>query len=122
MDKSDQIVEKIKELLNQNNIAYKYIEHEPTPTSVDSARVRGTNESEGVKALILKTNKTNKNFMVILPGNRRLDSKKIKKYFNEDISFEKPEIIFEKYDVKVGGVPPLGNLFNLEVLIDKNIF
>jgi nondiscriminating aspartyl-tRNA synthetase len=118
MNKDDLIIQQIKELLDKNNISYEYLEHEPTPTSEDSARVRGTKIEEGVKALILRTSKSKQNFMVILPGYAKMDSRKIKEYIGEDFSFENPEVILEKYGIIIGGVPPFWNLINEVNAID----
>lgn len=124
MDKGDLVVQKIKNLLEQNNVDYRYMEHEPTPTSEDAARVRGTKPEEGAKAIILKTSKTNKNVMVVLPGNLKINSKNVKNYMAEDISFEDPNIILEKFGLIIGGVPPFANLIDSQIvfLIDEKLF
>lgn len=124
MNKGEEIILKIKQFLESFNISYKYMEHEPTPTSEDAARVRGTKPEEGAKAIILKLSKTNKNVMLVLPGNLKVNSKKVKQYLNEDISFENPDLILKNYGVIIGGVPPFGNLLGngIELLIDENLF
>lgn len=122
METDDLIVQKIRGILDKNNIAYKYLEHEPTPTSEDAARVRGTKLEQGAKAMILKASKSNANFMVVLPGNLKLDVKKIRTYVGEEIIFESPDVIFEKYGLAIGGVPPFGNILGIEVLIDIKLF
>lgn len=121
MDKGDLIAEQIKKLLDSKQIEYKFMEHEPTPTSQDSARVRGTPISEGAKALILRTSKSKNNYMVVLPGDKKIDSKKLKLVIGEDFSFEKPEVILEKYGLIIGGVPPFGFLFGIETIYDSSI-
>lgn len=121
MEQGDQIIKKIKELLDKNKIIYKYLEHEPTPTSEDAARVRATAPEIGAKAIILRTSKTKKNFMVVLPGILKIDSTKVKKYIKEDISFEDPKVILEKYGIIIGGVPPFGNILGLETLVDQKL-
>ncbi len=124
MNKGEEIILKIKQFLESFNISYKYMEHEPTPTSEDAARVRGTKPEEGAKAIILKLSKTNKNVMVVLPGNLKINSKKVKQYLNDDISFEDSDLILQNYGVVVGGVPPFGNLLGngIELLIDNKLF
>lgn len=124
MDKGNIIVQKIKDLLEQNSVDYNYMEHEPTPTSEDAARVRGTKPEEGAKAIILRTSKTNKNVMVVLPGNLKINSKNVKNYIAEDISFEDPNIILQKFGLIIGGVPPFANLIDSQIifLIDEKLF
>src|SRR5690606_5912931 len=75
-------------------------------------------------ALILRLSKSRANIMVVLSGNLKIDSKKLKKAVGEDISFEDPNIIFEKYGIIIGGVPPFGNLLDegIEMFIDQKLF
>lgn len=124
MERDTLIVISIKDFLNSKHIRYSYIEHEPTPTSEDAARVRGTSPEEGAKAIILKTSIDEKNVMVVLPGNLKIDSKKVRKFLGNDSSFENPGLILEKYGIVVGGVPPFGNLLGegMQVLIDEKLF
>lgn len=124
MDKGKQIAGDIKIFLISNSIKFEFIEHEPTPTSEDAARVRGTRPEEGAKAIILKVSKTQDNVMVVLPGNLKIDSKKIRNVINSEISFEDPQKILEKFGIIVGGVPPFGNLLGsgIKMLIDQKLF
>lgn len=124
MDRDTQVVNQIKDFLNSKHIRYSYVEHEPTPTSEAAARVRGTKPEEGAKAIILKTSSEEKNVMVVLPGNLKIDSKKVRKFLGNDSSFENPGLILEKYGIVVGGVPPFGNLLGegMQVLIDEKLF
>lgn len=124
VDKSDLVVQKIKEFLTSKNIQFEYLEHEPTPTSADSARVRGTKPEEGAKALIIRLSKTDINIMLVLPGNLKIDSKKVKAVVGKDFSFEDPAVIFERYGIMIGGVPPFGNLLENEIkmLIEEKLF
>jgi nondiscriminating aspartyl-tRNA synthetase len=121
MDKGNQISEQIQTLLSSKSIPFKYLEHEPTPTSIDSARVRGTPLHEGAKALILRTSKEHKNYMVVLPGDKKIDSKKLREILGDSFSFEKPEVILEKYGLVIGGVPPFGFLFDIPTYYDTSI-
>ncbi len=121
MHNGDQIADSIQKFLKDNSILYNFIEHEPTPTSEDAARVRGTSIHEGAKALILVTSKEKKNYMAVLPGDMKLDSKKMKKLLGDSFSFEKPEIILEKYGLIIGGIPPFGFLLGIETFYENSI-
>ncbi|MCA9386862.1 aspartate--tRNA ligase [Candidatus Dojkabacteria bacterium] len=117
----DEIAKQIKSLLDAENIDYKYEEHQPTPTSQDAANFRGKDLSEGVKALILVGKKSGKNFMVTIPGDKKLDTKALKDEIGEEVTFEKPEVILEKFGVRVGGVPPFGIIFDIPTYFDESI-
>ncbi|MDB2614151.1 aspartate--tRNA(Asn) ligase [Chlamydiales bacterium] len=108
-------------LLREGDIDFDHQVHEPTPTSTDSSNMRGTKMEEGVKAIILKGKKSKKNYQFNLSSNLKLDMKAIAKIVGEKCEFESPEVIKERYGVIVGGVPPFGHLFHLDVYFDENI-
>ena len=112
--------DKITKLLDENNIEYEIKEHEAVRTSEEAAAVRGDDLKIGAKALILKIGDTF--VMVILSAAKKLNSKKLKKIFKtKNLRFATPEEVFELTGCKPGGVPPFGNIFNIEFLVDKSI-
>ncbi len=115
------ISEAIRKKLDSLSIEYNFLEHEPTPTSEDAARVRGISMNEGAKALILKMKKSGKNVMAVIPGDKKSDMKKIAEIVGEAVEFENPEVIKEKYGIEIGGVPPFGGLLGLRVLVDEGV-
>jgi len=98
----------IRELLSQHRVAYKEINHEPTHTSAESARVRGESLSIGAKALLLKTDDTFRLF--VLPADMQLDAKKVKQELKtRSIRFATPEELFDLTGLVPGSLPPFGN-------------
>ncbi|MEI7579670.1 MAG: aspartate--tRNA(Asn) ligase [bacterium] len=115
------IGEEIVKRLQASGMEFQELHHEATPTSEDSARVRNSKLSEGVKAMILKGKTTGKNIMVNVPANQRVDLKKIAELEGEKFEFEKPEVIKAKFGLVVGSVPPFGNLLGLKTYFSKDI-
>lgn len=113
-------LQQITNLLNKHRLSFKHFHHKKIkPTSIDAATLRGTNLSDGAKALILKT-KSGKYIQTIVPANRRADLKKIKKLINEkNVSLAHPQEVFELSDCVVGSVPPFGILWNIPVYFDE---
>jgi nondiscriminating aspartyl-tRNA synthetase len=107
--------------LHQRKIDFQHLVHEPTPTSQDSARVRNTLMEEGVKSLILRGKNTKKNFQFNIPSHLKLDMKAASEAVGEKCEFEDPAIILERFGLQVGGVPPFGNLLNLDNFYDEQI-
>ena len=120
MDRGDQIASQFKSHLDTLQIEYDFLEHEPTPTSEDSSRIRGTPLNEGAKALILRTSK-GINVMAVLSGDKKIDSKKLKAILNDSFSFENPEVILERYGLIIGGVPPFGAILGIKTYYDNSI-
>ena len=107
--------------LNMRKLDFQHLVHEPTPTSQDSARVRGTLLEEGIKSLILRGKNTKKNFQFNIPSHMKLDMKAASDAVGEKCEFEEPSIIQERFGLIVGGVPPFGHLLNLENYFDEQI-
>ena len=102
-------------------IPFKHTSHEPTPTSEDSARVRGTLLEEGVKSLILRGKNTKKNYQFNIPSHLKIDMKAASELVGEKCEFEEPATIQERFGLTVGGVPPFGNLLNIDNYFDEQI-
>ena len=118
---SENIRNEIIRLIRQNEMDYQHVVHEPTPTSEDSARVRGTLLEEGVKSLILRGKSTKKNYQINIPSHLKLDMKVVADTVGEKCEFENPEIIKERFGLTIGGVPPFGQLLNLDTYFDERV-
>ncbi len=108
-------------LLKQGEIEFDHRIHEPTPTSEDSARVRGTTLEEGVKAIILRGKNSKKNYQFNISSHLKLDMKAVAEAVGEKCEFENPEVIRERYGLIIGGVPPFGTLMNLDTYFDEKV-
>lgn len=117
----ENIRNEIIHLLKENEMEYKHMVHVTTPTSEDSARVRGTKLEEGIKSLILKGKNTKKNYHFNIPSHLKLDMKAVAESVDEKCEFEDQEVIKERFGLIVGGVPPFGQLLNLETFFDEGI-
>lgn len=111
----------IVRLLKDNNMPFKHLVHEETPTSEDSARVRGTPITHAVKSLILRTKTSKKNVQINIPAHLKADMKAIADAVGEKCEFEDAAVIFERFGLKVGGIPPFGNLLNIDTYFDDQI-
>jgi prolyl-tRNA editing enzyme YbaK/EbsC (Cys-tRNA(Pro) deacylase) len=97
----------IRQLLSAGGVPFRELEHEPTLTSEDSARVRGEPLSVGAKALLLKVDDAFGLF--VLPADRKLDSAAIKAALGAKKSrFATPEELLELTGLVPGSVPPFG--------------
>ena len=102
-------------------IPFEHKIHEVTPTSQDSAHIRGTKLEEGIKSLILRGKNSKKNYQFNIPAHCRLDMKVASDLVGEKCEFEDPVVIKERFGLTVGGVPPFGNLLNLDNYFDDTI-
>lgn len=122
------IHQQITDLLRQHDCWFEEFEHQPVRTSEEAAKLRdGYTLQQGAKAIIIraKVPNTGKKFvMLVMPGDRKFDSPKVKLVLRaKDIRFATEDEVEElTKGVKPGGVPPFGNLFNLEVISDKTLY
>jgi len=122
------VTKKITQILTENNCWFETFEHEPVRTSKEAAKVRtGYSLKQGAKALIVRIKKSenDKKFvMLVFPADLKFDNNKIKEIFSaKDIRFATPEEISSLTGgVEIGGVPPFGNLFGLEIIVDPKLF
>lgn len=107
--------------LKDHSFEFTHLTHEPTPTSLDSARVRNTKMEEGVKALILKGKNSKKNYQFNIPSHLKIDMKIVAELVGEKCEFEEASVILERFGLHVGGIPPFGNLMNLDTFFDNSI-
>lgn len=117
----ENIRNEIIHLLKEHDMPFDHLIHEATPTSEDSARVRGVRLEEGIKALILRGKNTKKNYQFNIPSHLKLDMKAACEAVGEKCEFENPEVIKERFGLQIGGIPPFGSLLNLETFFDEGI-
>ncbi len=112
---------RILSFLESQNIQYKRMDHEPTPTSEASAKARGESLHIGGKALCFSMNSTL--VLVVISASKRIDSKKLKKVLNaKSLRFATDDELITLGDLTKGAVPPFGEpLLPLKLYIDKTI-
>lgn len=121
-----QVFNEICGLLEQNNISFVHIVHEPTPTSEDSARIRGDQLSQGAKAILYKIQ--DEYALFVFAADRRLDTKKIKAYFKnkgkrvKKTRFASPEELMAMTGLMPGSVPPFGRpILDFDLYVDPSL-
>jgi len=121
------VVRKIINILEGGKVWFEVFEHESVRTSEEAAKIRtGYSLKQGAKTIIIKA-KTSSDlssyFMLVLPGDKKFDSKKVKKALKiKDIRFAtEVEVLLITDGVQPGGVPPFGNIFGLQVIVDPTL-
>ncbi len=113
------VFEKIKELLDEAKVSYEVIEHEPVHTSADAARVRGTDLSNGAKALVMHGDRSP--LLVVIPADKKASFKKLKSHLGiKDLRMASPEEVEALTTLKVGSIPPVGKAINLPSYFDRS--
>jgi Ala-tRNA(Pro) deacylase len=115
------ITSRLRAWLDDEGVRYRYLEHEPTRTSEESAAARGEPLEIGAKALLLKADDAF--VLVVLSGARRLDSSALRRHLGtRRTRFATREELFAVTGLVSGAVPPFGRpIFDLPLVIDRSI-
>ena len=117
-------LEDLKEFLGSNRVKYKLFEHGPIRTAEQASAVRGVPLSQGVKSLVFKIQKEDYDdiVLVLVRGDKKADNEKVARILNaKNAKLASHEEVFEKTSCEVGSVHPFGNLFGLDVYMDRGI-
>ena len=114
------IRDEILRQLHLKRAIFQHFTHQETEAHHIAKEV-GVAVQEGIKCLILRGKKSQKNVLVCLLGHQKLDMRAVSTLFGENCEFEKIDTIKERFGLEVGGIPPFGGLFGLDVYFDENI-
>lgn len=118
----------IESILKDGGLWFERFEHEAVRTSEEAAKLRPEYSiRQGTKSLIVKGKRPNEEkrfIMVVVPGDKQFDKHKLRAETGyTDVRFATPDEVAElTKGILPGGVPPFGNLFDLPVFIDANVF
>lgn len=142
------ISQKIIKFLETAKVKYEPIEHRIVYTAFDKAATLKVKPNLIGKTLVLKIDPAGKNLVIVLiPANKNLDKNKLKKTINDykkkigekpikNLDFVSEKLMKNKLKarlpspgakatggqgVKIGAVPPFGNLFGLTTFIDRGV-
>lgn len=108
-------------LLKEQTVSFEHLTHAPTPSGSDQSGVKELDLTPGIKALILRGKSSKNNYQFNLLSHQKLDMKAVAELVGERCEFEEPQVIEERFGLKVGGVAPFGQLLNLQVFFDEEI-
>jgi prolyl-tRNA editing enzyme YbaK/EbsC (Cys-tRNA(Pro) deacylase) len=114
------ITERLIAWLGTAGVPFRVLEHAPVRTSAEAAAVRGTPLEAGAKALVVRAD--DRPVHLVLPADRRVDNARLRRVLDvRRVRFARPEELLTLTGCLPGAVPPFGNLFGLEVLVDEEL-
>ena len=106
--------------LTARSVAYEVMRHAPVFTSEEAAAVRGTPLGSGAKALVCKAD--DRFVMIVLPADRKLASKAVKRSAGiKSLRFASREEVEQLTGLSPGSIPPFGSLFGLATWCDQRL-
>jgi Ala-tRNA(Pro) deacylase len=109
---------RLKAFLDSNHVKYTAIPHRPAYTAMEVADSAHVSHLEMAKTVIVDLD--GRLAMAVLPATKHVSVTRLEKSTGAqhvDIAHE-GEFRFDFPDCEVGAMPPFGNLFNMEVLVD----
>jgi Ala-tRNA(Pro) deacylase len=114
------VFERVSQRLTAKAIGFDVLRHAPVFTSEEAAAVRGTPLSSGAKALICKADE--QFVMIVLPADRKLASKAVRKAAGiKSLRFASREEVEQLTGLTPGSIPPFGSLFGLTTWCDQRL-
>jgi Ala-tRNA(Pro) deacylase len=114
------VFERLHEWLTASGVPFSVLRHEPVFTSEQAAAVRGTPLASGAKALVLKAD--DEFLMLVLPADRKLDSRKARAALGvKSLRFAAREEVERLTGLQPGSIPPFGSLFGLRTFCDPDL-
>ena len=115
------VEKRIRHILSSNKILFEETQHEAVYTSQQAARVRSHGEEAGIKSMIFKT-KEEEFILVLNPGNKEVDTKKIAYIENtKSLFLANPDEVEKVTGVPIGCVPPFGHKTKLKTYLHEEL-
>lgn len=116
----ESVFERLSRFLTEQGVPFDVLRHAAVFTSEEAAAIRGTTLASGAKALVCKTD--DQFVLFVLPANRRLSSKLVRKNTGvKSLRFATREEVEQLTRLAPGSIPPFGSLFNLPTWCDAGL-
>lgn len=114
--------DRLHNLLIENGATFRIIDHSPQGNSEKVAAIRGTEVGQGAKAMICSLKGADFHVMTVVPGDRRVDFKKVARQFGlSKASLLPAEQAVELTGCVVGAIPPFSFHPKLNLLVDADL-
>lgn len=114
--------ERLLRLLSEQGADFRVIEHPAEGNSEKVAAVRGTVVGQGAKAMVCSLKNADFHVMAVVPGDRRVDFKKVATYFGlSKASLLKADDAVTLTGCAVGTIPPFSFHPSQRLLVDAEL-
>src|SRR5690606_7849353 len=120
-----EVFERLQALLAQNQARYRLIEHPAAGRSVEVAAIRGTEVSQGAKALVCRvkvSSNLRKNVLAVFPADKQADLDAIARAAGgKKASLASQDLARELTGCEIGAIPPFSFNPELHLLVDPSL-
>lgn len=110
----------VEQYFARRGTSYDVLPHAPTTSSLGTAEASHISANALAKAVVLKTNRGY--LLAVLLASHHLEIKALRNWLNEDVALATEEEIAWLFpDCVLGAVPPVGEAYGIETVIDDSI-
>jgi Ala-tRNA(Pro) deacylase len=121
---ANDIHKQLCDLLDQEEAAYRLVEHEAEGRTEMIARIRGNRIEQSIKSIVIQVRRKKENMYCLanVPGDCRIDFDGIKGHFQADsVAFASRQKAQEITECVIGAIPPFSFSNQLQILADPLI-
>ena len=111
---------KLKKILSEHDIDYELLTHPHSGSTHETAVAAHVMEDHMAKAVVVRDSEAF--FSVVIPGDNWLKTQAVNKELNRELHLATEDEIAEIFnDCEPGAVPPTGEAYGVETLLDKSL-
>ena len=116
------ISQRLQKYLDDNNVKYVVVSHSRAYTAQEIAARVHVKGSQLAKSVVVKGN--GKDYMVVLAASHKINFDKLKEFLGlKDLRLANEQEFKDLFaDCEVGAMPPFGNLYELPVIVDEELY
>jgi Ala-tRNA(Pro) deacylase len=114
------IAARVSEYLAEQDADYEIIDHPHSATSMESAQLAHVSGDRIAKSVVLSDDRGY--LLAVLPASYRVDLGEIHRQTNRNLGLVTEyelDALFD--DCEPGAVPPLGNVYNIDTVVDEHL-
>ncbi len=116
------VVARIDHYLRSKNIPYSKVAHPLSNSSVSTAKAAQVPLNQVAKAVVLEDHQGH-HLMAVLPSDRSVGIDLLNKSYHSDFHLLPESEVFRMFaDCQRGAVPPVGDAYNINTVVDDEIF
>ncbi len=114
--------QKVQDALKERGFQNQVFEFQsPTRTSGEAAQAVGCQVDQIAKSIVFRGKQTDQPILVIASGINRVNEKRIEELISEPLGKADANYVRLKTGFVIGGVPPVGHLEKMTILIDEDL-
>jgi Ala-tRNA(Pro) deacylase len=110
----------VEDYLDRKDIQYEVIEHPATGDAAHTAQAARVPGDRLAKSVVLEDD--NGYLMAVIPASHRLDLRAIDREFSRELELAgERELVALFEDCEPGAIPPLGQAYGIDVVVDRSL-